>query len=73
MYGDANSKKFSSSKVPAGKVAVVVSITKKANNSYYLGHETITLGQKNLNGVQTVPLKPQPTSLSDIKIYLNSL
>ena len=73
MYGDINSKKFSSGKVPSGKVAIVVSITKKGTNSYYLGHETITTGQTSLNGVQTVPLKPQPTSLPDIKAYLSTL
>ena len=73
MYGDINTKKFSSSKVPSGKTAIVVTITKKGTNSYYLGHETITTGQTSLNGVQTVPLKPQPTSLSDIKAYLSTL
>jgi hypothetical protein len=73
MYGDARSKKFTSSKVPAGKVAVVVSITKKGANSYYLSHENITTGQPNVNSNHVVPLKPQPTSLSDIKAYLNTL
>ena len=73
MYGDMTTKKFSSSKVPVGKAAIMVSITKKGTNSYYLGHETITTGQTSLNGVQTVPLTPQPTSLSDIKAYLSTL
>lgn len=73
MYGDPASKRFSSSKVPSGRVAVVVSITKKGTNSYYLGHETITIGQTSLNDIQSVPLKPQPTSISDIRAYLNSL
>lgn len=73
MYGDMTTKKFSSSKVPSGKSAIVVTITKKGTNSYYLGHETITTGQTSLNGVQSVPLKPQPTSLSDIKAYLSTL
>lgn len=73
MYGDMNTKRFSSPKVPSGKAAVVISITKKGTNSYYMGHETITIGQASLNGVQTVPLKPQPTSLSDIKSYLATL
>jgi hypothetical protein len=73
MYGDMNTKRFASSKVPIGKTAIVVSITKKGTNSYYLGHETITTGQTSLNGVQTIPLKPQPTSLTDIKAYLNTL
>jgi len=68
-----NTKRFASSKVPIGKTAIVVSITKKGTNSYYLGHETITTGQTSLNGVQTIPLKPQPTSLTDIKAYLNTL
>jgi len=73
MYGDINNKKFSSGKVPSGKAAVVVSITKKGNNSFYLSHENIITGQPNLNGIHTVPLKPQPTSLTDIKAYLNTL
>jgi hypothetical protein len=73
MYGDATTKRFSSPKVPSGKVAVVVSITKKGTNSYYLGHETITTGQTSLNGIHTVPLRPQPTSLTDIKAYLATL
>lgn len=73
MYGDAASKKFMSSKVPAGKTAVIVSISKKGPNSYYLGHENISIGQTSLNGIQTVPLKPQPTSLTDIKAYLSTL
>ena len=73
MYGDATTKKFSSPKAPTGKVAIIISITKKGTNSYYLGHETITIGQTSLNGVQTVPLVPKPTSLTDIKAYLNTL
>ncbi|HUS02892.1 MAG TPA: hypothetical protein VMY77_14240 [Chitinophagaceae bacterium] len=73
MYGDITTKRFSSPKVPSGKVAVVISITKKGTNSYYLGQETITIGQTSLNGIQSVPLKPQPTSLTDIKAYLSTL
>ncbi len=73
MYGDVNSKKFASLKVLSGKSAAIVSITKKGNNSYYLGHETINTGQINLNGIQTIPLTPQPTSLNDIKAYLTTL
>lgn len=73
MYGDMTTKRFSSPKVPSGKAAVVITITKKGTNSYYLGHETIIIGQTSLNGIQTVPLKPQPTSLTDIKAYLSTL
>jgi hypothetical protein len=73
MYGDMNTKRFLSPKVPVGKAAVLVSITKKGTNSYYLGHETFTTGATSLNGIQSVPLKPQPASLSDIKAYLSTL
>lgn len=73
MYGDMTTKRFLSPKVPTGKTAVLVSITKKGTNSYYMGHESFVIGQTSLNGVQTVPLKPQPTSLSDIKAYLATL
>jgi hypothetical protein len=73
MYGNMTTRKFSSPKVPSGTPAVVISITKKGTNSYYMGHETIIIGQTSLNGIHTVPLKPQPTSLSDIKAYLATL
>lgn len=73
MYGDNVSKRFLSPKVQSGKSVIIVSITKKGTNSYYLGHEFVTTGQSNLNGIQTIPLKPQPTSLSDIKAYLATL
>ena len=73
MYGDINSKRFMSPKVPVGKSVVLVSITRKGPNSYYLGHESATTGQTSLNGVQTVPIKPQPMSLTDIKAYLATL
>ena len=73
MYGDAVSKKFTSPRIPSSKSAVVVSITKKGTNSYYLGHESIITGQTSNNGIQTVILKPQPTSITDIKGYLSTL
>ncbi len=73
MYGDPGTKKFSSVKVPVGKIVTVVSITKKGSNSYYLGHETVTTGQTGTAAGQIVPLSPQPTSLSDIRAYLATL
>ena len=74
MYGDINTKKFTAFKIPAGKQAVVVSITKKGNNSYYLSHENIITGQTGtVSGGQVVPLIPQPTSITDIKNYLSTL
>ncbi len=74
MYGDAATRKFSSTKAPAGKQVIIVSITRKGENSFYLAHETITTGASGtISGVQTVPLSPQPTSLPDIKAYLATL
>ena len=76
MYGNMNTKKFSSPKVPVGKNAIVVAITKKANNSYFLSNETIvtgSVGSGGVNSVHTVPLSPHPMSLNDIKAYLATL
>lgn len=76
MYGSMATKKFSSQKVPTGKNAVVVSITKKGNNSYYLAYENIITGSVNTGGVtgpHIVPLSPHPMSLTDIKAFLATL
>lgn len=73
MYGDVASKKFVSAKVPAGKQVIVVSITKKGSNSYYLGHQSITTSLTGSIASQVVPLSPQPTSLADIRAYLATL
>lgn len=76
MYGNMNTKKFSSQKVPVGKNAVVVSITKKANNSYFLAYEHIVTGSVGSGGINTthvVALSPHPMSLTDIKSYLATL
>jgi len=73
MYGNMSTKKFSSQNVPVGKNAVVVSITKKANNSYYFAAENIVTGSVNTGGAistHIVPLSPHPMSLTDIKTYL---
>lgn len=73
MNGDPVTKKFISARVPVGKLVTVVSITKKGANSYYLGHESTTTGQSGTSAGQTVPLTPQPMSLTDIKAYLATL
>lgn len=74
MYGDANTRRFTSTKVPAGKQVIIVSITKRGDNGYFLGHETITTGATGtVSGGQIVPLSPQPTSLPDIRSYLATL
>ena len=73
MYGDPATKKFSSAKVPTGKQVTVVSITKKGNNSYYLGHNSTVTNLTGTVAAQVVPLSPQPTSLTDIRAYLSTL
>ena len=74
MYGDINTKKFTALRVPTGRQAIVLSITKKGTNSYYLAHENFITGQTGtLNGGQIIPLIPKPTSITDIKFYLNTL
>jgi hypothetical protein len=74
MYGDVTTKKFTAFKVPTGRQALIVSITKKASNSYYLAFESLTTGQTGtISGGQIIPLSPKPTSITDIKNYLNSL
>ena len=73
MYGDQTTKKFASPKVPVGRSVVVVSISKKGPNSYYLGHQSVTTALTGTVASQVVPLSPQPTSLSDIRAYLATL
>lgn len=74
IHGDFNTRKFSVANIPTGKQVIIVSITKKGNNSYYLGHELITTGSNGtVSGGQIIPLSPQPTSLPDIKSYLSTL
>ena len=73
MYGDVPEKRFLSSKVPNGKIATVVAISKQGND-YFLGKETITTGVNvNTANIQKVLLNPIKTSLADIKLYLATL
>ena len=74
MYGDVNTKKFTAFRIPTGRQAVVISITKKGTNSFYLGHESLTTGQSGtISGGQIIPLSPKPTSITEIKNYLSTL
>ncbi len=73
MYGDVPEKRFLSGKVPNGKVAIVVAISKQGND-YFLGKETITTGVNvTTANIQKVPLNPVKSSLAAIRSYLATL
>jgi len=73
MYGNAATRKFSSGKLPAGKIITLVIISKQGDN-YYLGHEPVTItGSPGTINDQQVNVTPVITSLDNIKAYLNSL
>jgi len=72
MYGDVPEKRFLSPKVPNGKVAFVVAISKQGND-YFLGKEMITIGVNATNNIQKVPLTPVKSSLAAIRSYLATL
>lgn len=73
MYGSAITRKFQSGLVPVGEPATMVVIS-KLGNQYLIGKQTFITGQNttavNQQIVSTVPL---PTSLPDIKAYLDTL
>ncbi len=73
MYPDITERRFISGKVPNGKVATVVVISKQGND-YFLGKETVTTGvNASTANVQKVPVTPIKTSLADIRTYLATL
>lgn len=73
MYGEVPEKRFVSSKVPNGKQAIVIAISKQGND-YFLGKESIITGVNVTTGNnQKVLLNPVKTSLADIKIFLSTL
>jgi len=73
MYGDVSTRKFSTGKLPGGKVITVVVISKQGND-YFLGYETATtITATSANTTQSVLVKPVKKSLSDIIGFLNSL
>ncbi len=73
MYGNTNTRKFSSGKLPVGKAITVVIISKQGDD-YYLGYETM-FTQAPASGTvsQSVHIVPIKRSLSDIIYYLNTL
>jgi hypothetical protein len=73
MYGNVNTRKFSSGGLPIGKAITVVVISKQVND-YYLGFEsTVTAIPTTGTGVQTVSITPIKRSLPDILYYLSTL
>ena len=73
MYGNINTRKFSTGKLPVGKAITVVVISKQGND-YFLGYESAvtqiaTAGNTN----QTVLVKPIKKSLPEILSYLSTL
>ncbi len=73
MYGNINTRKFSSGGLPVGKAITVVVISRQAND-YYLGFEsTVTALPTTGTGVQTVSVTPIKRSLPDILYYLSTL
>jgi hypothetical protein len=73
MYGNANTRRFSSGKLPVGKAITVVVISKQGND-YYLGFESaVTLAPTTGTGTQSVHVTPVKRSLSDILYFLNTL
>jgi len=73
MYGDIVSKKFSTGKLPVGKLITVVVISKQAND-LFLGYENVTtVSATSSPGEQTVVVKPIKKSLAEIIAFLNTL
>jgi len=74
VYGNIFTKKFISNKLQIGKQATVVVISKQGPNSYFLSKDNITIGMNTPATVNQVILaNPQPTSIGDIKAYLETL
>ncbi len=73
LNADLTERRFTSGKVPNGKAAYVVVISKQGND-YFMSKESITTGvNTNTNGVQALSLTPVKTSLADIKTWLATL
>jgi hypothetical protein len=67
LTADVPSKKFVSGKLPDGKMATLVVISKQGND-YFFGQQTITLGAQT-----TVPITPVISNLAKIKTALDNL
>jgi hypothetical protein len=73
MNAEVNEKRFISGKVPNGKTAWVVVMSKQGND-YFFSKESITTGANvTTTGVQSLSLTPVKSSLADIKAWLATL
>jgi hypothetical protein len=73
MNADVPEKRFITGKVPNGKSATIVVISKQGND-YFFSKENITTGVNvTTNGNQNISLTPVKASLADIKAYLSTL
>lgn len=66
LSGDAGSRKFTAANIPAGKTALIVTISKAASD-YFLGTQEIITSDK------PIEVKPLAGGLDRIISYLNSL
>lgn len=70
LNADLATRKFTSGKLPDGKPATLVVMSKQGND-YFFAKELITIGGN--NGKQTVTVTPTISSLATIKTFLNTL
>jgi hypothetical protein len=73
MNAEVNERRFISGKVPNGKTAWVVVMSKQGND-YFFAKESVTTGLNvTTSGVQSISLTPVKSTLADIKTWLATL
>lgn len=73
MNADVTERRFNTGKIPQGKAAWVIVISKQGND-YFFSKEAITTGlNTNVNATQTISLTPVKSTLVDIKTWLATL
>jgi hypothetical protein len=73
MNADVTERRFNTGKIPQGKAAWVVVMSKQGND-YFFSKEAITTGANTtVNGTQTISLTPVKSTLADIKTWLATL
>jgi hypothetical protein len=74
LHADVSKKIFITHKIPIGKTATILAISKQGND-YFFGKKPVATGSTIIPGntIEEVPLTPVKTSLADIKIFLANL
>lgn len=72
LFGEPSSKSFSSGGIPVGKEAIIVVLSKLAND-YYLGSETFTTAAAAGSINQQVTVTPVKKSIETINQFLDNL